>query len=82
VSGHLTVNGTDFPISDAETPRDEYAEVSRLVPVRAGRNEVQFQAGTEFELARFVGYTVPISAYADRFTVAYEDPYTVVLAPR
>jgi hypothetical protein len=51
------------------------------VPVVAGANDVRFQAATAFELARFVGYTVPIGAYFDRFRLAYEDDYTVVLTP-
>ena len=81
VSSVLMVNGAEFPIAEGETERDQYAEISRVVPVRAGRNEVRFRAAADFELARFVAYTAPLSAYVDRFRVAYEDPFTVVLAP-
>jgi hypothetical protein len=82
ISGHLYVNGFDFPVGEAETDRDRYAEVARVVPLRAGSNEVQFLAGADFELARFVAYTTPLAAYLDRYRVAYEDGHTVVLAPR
>lgn len=81
-AGTLIVNGTEFPISDAETERDRYVEIARTVPLRAGQNDVRFRSNGEFELARFVGYTRPISAYDARYRLAYEDDYTVVLTPR
>ena len=37
ISSRLTVNGVEFPINEGETPRDDYAEVTRTVPVRAAR---------------------------------------------
>lgn len=82
ISSHLLVNGTDFPIGEGETERDQYDEVVRTVEVRAGQNEVRFQAAASIELARFVAYTLPVGAYLDHFQVAYEDDYTVVLSPR
>lgn len=78
----LVVNGVEFPVSDAEAERDRYVEIARAAPIRAGQNDVRFRANGEFELARFVAYTVPISAYQDRYRVAYQDDATVVLAPK
>ena len=59
-----------------------YAEIIRAVPIRAGRNEVRFEAAAAFELARFVAYTLPLEAYRSAFQVVYDDSYTVVLSPR
>jgi hypothetical protein len=82
ISSHLIVNGTDFPIGEGEAERDEYAEVVRTVDLRAGRNEVRFQAAASLELARFVAYTLPSEAYSEHFRVVYEDEYTTVMSPR
>ena len=46
------------------------------------RLAAEYTLPVDFELARFVAYTAPLSSYLDRYTVAYEDPHTVVLAPR
>jgi hypothetical protein len=82
VSSHLIVNGADFPIAEGETPLDEYAEVTRAVPIRVGANDVRFQTSARFELARFVAYTTPMSQLESAFDLVYEDPYTVVFSPR
>jgi hypothetical protein len=76
------VNGADFPIAEGEIARDEYREIVRAVPLRAGRNEVRFQTDAALELARFVAYTTPLSTLLDRFTMAYADSDTVLLTPR
>ena len=82
ISSRLTVNGVEFPINEGETPRDDYAEVTRTVPVRAGQNDVRFEAAASFELARFVAYTGTPTDVDHAFIVAYQDPFTVVLTPR
>ena len=82
IVAHLQVNGVDFPIAEGETARDEYREIVRAGPLRAGSNEVSFETGAALELARFVAYTAPLSTLLDRFTTAYTDPDTVILTPR
>jgi hypothetical protein len=82
IAAHLLVNGANFPIAEGEIARDEYREIVRAVPLRAGRNEVRFQTDAALELARFVAYTTPLSALLDRFSTAYADSDTVLLTPR
>jgi hypothetical protein len=82
VSARLVVNGAEYPIAESETPRDEYAEIRRPVVVRSGQNDVRFEAGAEFELARFVAYTASLQDLAPRFELLYEDSDAVVLRPR
>jgi hypothetical protein len=82
VSARLWVNGSEFPIAESETPRDEYAEIERTVPVRAGQNEVRFEAAAAFELARFVAYTASLQDLSARFELLYQDDAAVVLRPR
>jgi hypothetical protein len=82
LSARLLVNGVEYPVAEAETPLDSYAEISREVAVRRGQNEVRFQTASTIELARFTAYVAPREALSERFAVVYEDPSTVVLAPR
>jgi hypothetical protein len=82
IAARLFVNGAEHPIDESETTRDEYAEITRTVAVRAGQNEVRFEAAAAFELARFVAYTASLQDLAARFELLYEDQHAVILRPR
>lgn len=82
VAAWLDINGSRFAISERDADRDRYQDVTLTVPLRAGLNDARFTANAEIELARFQAYTMALAEYRAPFTVAYADPYTVVLARR
>jgi len=77
--GQLTVNGAEIRLAEAELPRDEWAEVRREVPLRAGDNVVRLESSGQLELIRFAAYTLAPADLPADWQVAYEDDWYVVL---
>ncbi len=77
--GTLTVNGTPGAIPESELPRDDWADVRRVVPLRAGPNVVQLESSAQLEVIRFAAYTGSTAELPLGWRVAYEDAWYVVL---
>lgn len=77
--GTLAVNGTSTTIADSELPRDEWADVRRDVPLRAGWNEVRLESDATLEVIRLTAYTLTLADLPPAWQLAHRDGWYVVL---
>ncbi len=79
--GAMSVNGADLPMTDAELPRDDWADVRRTVSLRSGWNDVEIRATQQLEVLRLTGYSLLASDLPSGWPMVYEDGYYAVLSP-
>jgi hypothetical protein len=80
--GTLSVNGTPTTIADSELPRNEWADVRRDVPLKAGRNQIQLDSAAQLEVIRVAAYSLTLADLPPTWRVAHEDGWYMVLDTR
>ncbi|MCC7105990.1 MAG: hypothetical protein IT307_12680 [Chloroflexi bacterium] len=82
VAGVITVNGTSYELAEGELARESWVDVTRQVALKAGLNDVRFEARADFYLERIVAY---IATAADLAAIGlrplYQDDWYAVLGP-
>ncbi|MFN0072853.1 MAG: hypothetical protein ACKVVP_15315 [Chloroflexota bacterium] len=79
--GMLIVNGRELPMTDAELPRDNWADIRRVVELRQGTNVVELRAAQSLEVLRLTGYALTTADLLPGWSAAYEDAFYMVLVP-